>query len=109
MCGVGVAVYVHLYGCVDGYHTETAYHLGVVRYLALAQHEVLLEEVDVVIYLLETLVRHSQRACRCVLHTAFEYHGHDGVLQHLCVYVEVGDILVLREGVEDSVGRRAYT
>ena len=68
----------------------------------------LLEVVHVVVDLLQTFVRHCQRACRRVLDASLEHHAHHAVLQHLGVDVEVRHALVVSQCAQYGVGSAAH-
>ena len=59
---VDIAIEVCLDSGIDGDDTQSANDLGRVGYLALAQCEVVLHIVHIVVDLHQTVVRHGQRA-----------------------------------------------
>ncbi len=105
---VDVAEDVGLECGVHGYDAESAYHLGVVGDLHRAEHQMLLEEVDVADHLVLDLVAHRERAGRAEFAAALLHEVDHGILHHLGVHLERRDLLGVGQTVEHGVGHVAH-
>ena len=108
MRGVHVAVDVRLDGRVDGDDAQTAHHFGAVGDFGRAQHQLVAEEVHVVVNALQAVVGDGQRAGAAELDASLADEADDGVLDDFGVHLEGRDGLLVSQGTQHGVGNVAH-
>ena len=93
---------------IDRDKPHTAYQLGVIAYLAGAQHDFIPEKVEVAIHFLHHFIAYRQRTTAGESTTTFPQKSDDRVLYHLGIHLERRNIGIAAQETRHGVGDVSY-
>ena len=93
---------------IDRDKPHTAYQLGVIAYLAGAQHDFIPEKVEVAIHFLHHFIAYRQRTTAGESTTTFPQKSDDRVLYHLGIHLERRNIGIAAQETQHGVGDVSY-
>ena len=99
MAGVLIAVDIALDGGVHGDDTQSANYLRRVGNLALADGEMLLEVINIIIHLFQCIIGYGERRAGSILDSSLAHVFHYGILNHLGIDAEYRHVRILSQSL----------
>ena len=109
MSGVHIAIDVLLDGCIDGNHSQAAYHLRTVGHFGGTQHQLVTEQVHVFVNAVQAVVGHCQGAGAAKLDASFTDQPDHRVLDHFRIHLKRRNGLVMSQSVQHGIGDVPHT
>ena len=108
MSRVHISVYIGFDSSIHRNHTDSTYYFRTVGYFRRTKHQLMTEEVHIIVYILQAIVGNGKRACTTEFDTTFFKQLYHRILNYLGIHFKWWDALVTAQRTKYCVRNITY-
>ena len=109
MSGIDISINICFNGSIHRYHTNTTNHFRTVGNFRRTQHQFMTEKVHIIVNILQTIIRHTQRASTTKLDSTLFHQFNNGILNHFSVHLKRRNAGILTQCAQHGIGNISYS
>ena len=109
MSGIDITINIYFNSGIHGNHSNTANYFRTVGNFRRTQHQFMTEKVHIVINILQTVIRHTQRTGTTKLDSAFFHQFYYRILNYFSIHFKRRNAGVLAQRTQHGIGNISYS